>query len=37
MRRHIANDGYRSPNDPYFERLLKTEFLWSIALETVAP
>jgi len=34
---HVANDGYRSPNDPYFDRLLKTDFMWSIALKNVAP
>ncbi|MFO1414615.1 MAG: hypothetical protein U1F10_12065 [Burkholderiales bacterium] len=34
---HVANDGYRSPNDPYFAPLLKTDFLWSIALKNVAP
>ena len=34
---HVYNDGYRSPNDPYFARLLKTDFMWSIALKNVAP
>jgi hypothetical protein len=31
----IFNDGYRSPADPYFDRLVKTDFLWSIALHGV--
>ena len=34
---HVANDGYRSPNDPYFAQLLKVDFMWSIALKNVAP
>lgn len=34
---HVANDGFRSPNDPYFARLLKVDFMWSIALKNVAP
>lgn len=34
---HVYNDGYRSPNDPYFAKLLKTDFMWSIALKNVAP
>jgi hypothetical protein len=34
---HVYNDGYRAPNDPYFARLLKTDFMWSIALKNVAP
>jgi len=31
----VFNDGYRSPADPYFDRLVKTDFLWSIALKSV--
>ena len=34
---HVYNDGYRSPNDPYFAKFLKTDFMWSIALKNVAP
>lgn len=34
---HVYNDGYRSGNEPYFDRLLKTDFLWSIALKNVQP
>ena len=34
---HVANDGYRSPNDPYYSKLLKTDFMWSIALKNVMP
>jgi hypothetical protein len=34
---HVYNDGYRAPNDPYFARLLKTDFMWSIALKNVTP
>ncbi|MEP7327942.1 MAG: hypothetical protein ABI777_01930 [Betaproteobacteria bacterium] len=34
---HVANDGYRSPNDAYFAPLLKTDFVWSIALKNVTP
>lgn len=34
---HVYNDGYRSPNDAYFDRLLKTDFMWSIALKNVMP
>ena len=33
---HVYNDGYRSPDDPYFAKLLKVDFLWSIALKNVA-
>ena len=33
----VFNDGYRSPADPYFAPLVKTDFLWSIALKAVAP
>jgi len=33
----VANDGYRSPDDPYFARLLKVDFMWSIALKNVEP
>jgi hypothetical protein len=32
----VFNDGYRSPADPYFARLVKTDFLWSVALKGVA-
>jgi hypothetical protein len=28
----VANDGYRPPNDPYFSKMTKTDFLWSIPL-----
>ena len=34
---HVYNDGYRSPDDPYFAKLLKVDFMWSIALKNVAP
>jgi hypothetical protein len=34
---HVYNDGYRSPNDPYFAKLLKVDFMWSVALKNVAP
>jgi len=34
---HVYNDGYRAPNDPYFARLVQTDFLWSIALKSVVP
>lgn len=34
---HVANDGYRSPNEAYFASLLKTDFMWSIALKNVMP
>jgi hypothetical protein len=34
---HVYNDGYRAPNDPYFARILKTDFMWSIALKNVMP
>jgi hypothetical protein len=34
---HVYNDGYRAPNDPYFDKLLKTDFMWSIALKNVMP
>lgn len=34
---HVYNDGYRSPNDPYFAKLLKVDFMWSIALKNLAP
>ena len=34
---HVYNDGYRSPDDPYFSRLLKTDFMWSITLKNVMP
>ena len=34
---HVYNDGYRAPNDPVFARLVKTDFLWSIALKAVEP
>jgi hypothetical protein len=33
----VFNDGFRSPDDPYFAPLVKTDFLWSIALKAVAP
>lgn len=29
---HVANDGFRPPNDPYFAKITKTDFLWSIPL-----
>jgi hypothetical protein len=31
----VFNDGYLSPDDPYFAPLVKTDFLWSIALKGV--
>ena len=34
---HVYNDGYRSPGDPYFARLLKVDFMWSVALKNVSP
>jgi hypothetical protein len=34
---HVYNDGYRSPGDPYFARLVKVDFMWSVALKNVAP
>lgn len=34
---HVYNDGYRAPNDPYFARVLKTDFMWSISLKNVMP
>jgi hypothetical protein len=34
---HVYNDGYRAGNEPYFDKLLKTDFLWSIALKNVQP
>jgi hypothetical protein len=34
---HVYNDGYRSPDDPYFARLLKVDFMWSVALKNVSP
>ena len=34
---HVYNDGYRAPSDPYFARILKTDFMWSIALKNVMP
>ena len=34
---HVYNDGYRAPDDPYFDPLLKTDFMWSIALKNVTP
>ena len=34
---HVYNDGYRSPDDPYFAKLLKVDFMWSVALKNVAP
>ncbi|MFO1311228.1 MAG: hypothetical protein U1F41_04095 [Burkholderiales bacterium] len=34
---HVYNDGYRPPSDPYFARLLKVDFMWSIALKNVPP
>ena len=34
---HVYNDGYRSPADPYFAKLLKTDFMWSLALKNVSP
>ena len=36
-RGHVYNDGYRSPADPYFAKLLKVDFMWSMALKNVAP
>jgi hypothetical protein len=33
----VFNDGFRSPADPYFAKLVKTDFLWSIALKSVDP
>lgn len=33
----VANDGYRPPNDPYFSKMTKTEFLWSIPLHAIPP
>ena len=33
---HVYNDGYRPPNDPYFAHLVKTDFLWSLALKPAA-
>ena len=32
----VFNDGFRAPDDPYFAPLVKTDFLWSIALKAVA-
>lgn len=34
---HVYNDGYRSPGDPYFARLLKVDFMWSLSLKNVQP
>ena len=34
---HVYNDGYRAPSDPYFAKLLKVDFMWSIALKSVSP
>ncbi len=34
---HVYNDGYRSPDDPYFAKLIKTDFMWSLALKNVVP
>jgi len=31
----VANDGYRPPNDPYFQKMTKVDFLWSVALHAV--
>jgi hypothetical protein len=31
----VFNQGYLSPDDPYFDKLVKTDFLWSIALKSV--
>lgn len=31
----VANQGYLSPADPYFDQLVKTDFLWSIPLKAV--
>ena len=33
----VFNDGFRSPEAPYFAPLVKTDFLWSIALKAVSP
>jgi hypothetical protein len=33
----VFNVGFRSPADPYFAKLVKTDFLWSIALKSVDP
>lgn len=32
----VANQGYLSPEDPYFSQIVKTDFLWSIPLNAVA-
>ena len=34
---HVYNDGYRPPSDAYFAKLLKVDFMWSVALKNVAP
>jgi hypothetical protein len=33
----VFNDGFLSPDDQYFAPLVKTDFLWSIALKGVPP
>ena len=32
-----ATAGAQAPADPYFAKLLKVDFMWSIALKNVAP
>jgi len=33
----IFNEGYLAPNDPYFTGLTRTDFLWSISGNVLAP
>jgi hypothetical protein len=33
----IANEGDMAPNDPYYARITKTEFLWSLIFHSQPP
>ena len=33
----IANEGYMAPNDPYYARITKTDFLWSLVFHSQPP
>lgn len=33
----IANEGYIAPNDPYYAKITKTDFLWSLVFHSQPP
>jgi hypothetical protein len=33
----IANEGYMAPSDPYYARITKTDFLWSLVFRSQPP